>query len=158
MASDATHTFQCNRGLNLFSQLKKWPAISFFNQICDDVIYLYFGVEMCIKMIAMGVFGKGCYLSETWNRLDFFIVLAGWVNDLNLHDILASSMTSSVHISYSLSFVDWTSLIYDLSLQNAITVTKILSLCLFGCLEFLFHVSLKFSKKSGKKLGAVRWL
>nr|XP_040563889.1 voltage-dependent T-type calcium channel subunit alpha-1H-like isoform X2 [Lepeophtheirus salmonis] len=44
---------------------------------CDDVIYIYFTVEMFIKMIAMGVFGKGCYLSETWNRLDCFIVLAG---------------------------------------------------------------------------------
>ena len=32
---------------------------------------------MIIKMIAMGLFGKGCYLSETWNRLDCFIVLAG---------------------------------------------------------------------------------
>jgi len=32
---------------------------------------------MVIKMIAMGLFGKGCYLSETWNRLDCFIVLAG---------------------------------------------------------------------------------
>jgi len=46
-------------------------------QICDDVIYLYFTVEMFIKMIAMGVCGRGCYLSETWNRLDWFIVLAG---------------------------------------------------------------------------------
>jgi hypothetical protein len=32
---------------------------------------------MVIKMVAMGIFGKGCYLSETWNRLDCFIVLAG---------------------------------------------------------------------------------
>ena len=47
-------------------------------QICDDVIYLYFTVEMFIKTIAMGVAGKGCYLSETWNRLDCFIVLAGY--------------------------------------------------------------------------------
>ena len=46
-------------------------------QICDDVIYLYFTVEMFIKMLAMGIAGKGCYLSETWNRLDFFIVMAG---------------------------------------------------------------------------------
>ena len=48
-----------------------------FFQICDDVIYLYFTVEMFIKMLAMGIAGKGCYLSETWNRLDFFIVMAG---------------------------------------------------------------------------------
>ena len=46
-------------------------------QVLDDVIYLYFAVEMFIKMIAMGIMGKGCYLSETWNRLDCFIVLAG---------------------------------------------------------------------------------
>ena len=46
-------------------------------QICDDIIYCYFTLEMVIKMIAMGLFGKGCYLSETWNRLDCFIVLAG---------------------------------------------------------------------------------
>lgn len=46
-------------------------------QICDDLIYLYFTVEMFIKMIGLGVFGKGCYLAETWNRLDCFIVLAG---------------------------------------------------------------------------------
>ena len=51
------------------------PSLSF--QICDDVIYLYFTVEMFIKMLAMGIAGKGCYLSETWNRLDFFIVMAG---------------------------------------------------------------------------------
>ena len=50
------------------------PFLSF--QICDDVIYLYFTVEMVIKMLAMGIAGKGCYLSETWNRLDFFIVMA----------------------------------------------------------------------------------
>ena len=28
----------------------------------DDVIYLYFLGEMIIKMIAMGVMGRGCYL------------------------------------------------------------------------------------------------
>ena len=49
----------------------------FLLQICDDIIYCYFTLEMVIKMIAMGLFGKGCYLSETWNRLDCFIVLAG---------------------------------------------------------------------------------
>ena len=46
-------------------------------QKADDVIYLYFTIEMFIKMLAMGVAGRGCYLSETWNRLDCFIVLAG---------------------------------------------------------------------------------
>ncbi len=63
---------------------EKLPIL--FLQICDDVIYLYFTVEMVIKMLAMGIVGKGCYLSETWNRLDFFIVMAGLVRfkDLGL--------------------------------------------------------------------------
>jgi len=44
-------------------------------------IDLFFGVfftlEMIIKMIAMGVYGKGSYLSSGWNRLDFVIVVSG---------------------------------------------------------------------------------
>uniref|UniRef100_A0A182T683 Ion transport domain-containing protein n=1 Tax=Anopheles maculatus TaxID=74869 RepID=A0A182T683_9DIPT len=32
---------------------------------------------MTIKIVAMGAWGKGTYLADSWNRLDFFIVLAG---------------------------------------------------------------------------------
>lgn len=32
---------------------------------------------MTIKMVAMGMCGKNTYLADSWNRLDFFIVLAG---------------------------------------------------------------------------------
>uniref|UniRef100_T1JBM2 Voltage-dependent T-type calcium channel subunit alpha n=1 Tax=Strigamia maritima TaxID=126957 RepID=T1JBM2_STRMM len=46
-------------------------------QMFDDVIFTFFAVEMMIKMIAMGMWGKGAYLAETWNRLDCFIVMAG---------------------------------------------------------------------------------
>lgn len=28
-------------------------------------------------MVAMGVWGKGAYLADSWNKLDFFIVFAG---------------------------------------------------------------------------------
>lgn len=28
-------------------------------------------------MVAMGVYGKNTYLADSWNRLDFFIVLSG---------------------------------------------------------------------------------
>ena len=48
-----------------------------FLKIIDDVIFAYFAAEMIIKMIALGVFGRGCYLSESWNKLDCFIVLTG---------------------------------------------------------------------------------
>lgn len=46
-------------------------------QATDYFIFGFFTVEMCIKMTAMGIFGKGTYLAETWNRLDCFIVLSG---------------------------------------------------------------------------------
>jgi Ion transport protein len=32
---------------------------------------------MLIKMIAMGVCGQRTYLADSWNRLDFFIVMSG---------------------------------------------------------------------------------
>jgi voltage-dependent calcium channel T type alpha-1G len=32
---------------------------------------------MLIKMIAMGFCGRGTYLADSWNRLDFFIVMSG---------------------------------------------------------------------------------
>lgn len=56
----------------------------------DDIIFAFFALEMSIKMVAMGIYGKKTYLSDSWNRLDCFIVLAGFleyimhVENLNL--------------------------------------------------------------------------
>uniref|UniRef100_A0A8D0CL38 Voltage-dependent T-type calcium channel subunit alpha-1H n=1 Tax=Scleropages formosus TaxID=113540 RepID=A0A8D0CL38_SCLFO len=52
----------------------QWCAIL---QAFDDFIFAFFAVEMVIKMVALGIFGPKCYLGDTWNRLDFFIVMAG---------------------------------------------------------------------------------
>lgn len=49
----------------------------FFLQDFDHFIFAFFAIEMVIKMLALGIFGKKCYLGDTWNRLDFFIVVAG---------------------------------------------------------------------------------
>ena len=46
-------------------------------EVFETCIFAYFALEMIIKMIAFGIFGKQGYLSETWNRLDLFIVTAG---------------------------------------------------------------------------------
>lgn len=45
----------------------------------DDFIFAFFTLEMTIKMVAMGVWGSGSYLADSWNRLDMFIVFAGAV-------------------------------------------------------------------------------
>ncbi|XP_055955076.1 voltage-dependent T-type calcium channel subunit alpha-1G-like [Patella vulgata] len=43
----------------------------------DHFIFAFFAVEMVIKMMAMGIFGKDAYLGDSWNKLDCFIVIAG---------------------------------------------------------------------------------
>jgi hypothetical protein len=43
----------------------------------DDFIYVFFAIEMCLKILAMGLCGEKTYLGEMWNRLDCFIVVAG---------------------------------------------------------------------------------
>lgn len=44
----------------------------------DHFIHLFFTMEMSIKIMAMGFYGRETYMAETWNRLDFFIVVAGY--------------------------------------------------------------------------------
>ncbi|XP_055388606.1 uncharacterized protein LOC129617143 isoform X3 [Condylostylus longicornis] len=46
-------------------------------QMFDDIIFAFFALEMSIKMVAMGIYGKNTYLADSWNRLDCFIVFAG---------------------------------------------------------------------------------
>ncbi|KHJ46714.1 hypothetical protein D918_03038 [Trichuris suis] len=44
----------------------------------DHMVFAFFAIEMVMKIIALGFYGGDqAYLSETWNRLDFFIVVAG---------------------------------------------------------------------------------
>ncbi|KAM4663220.1 voltage-dependent T-type calcium channel subunit alpha-1G [Discoglossus pictus] len=59
----------------------------------DDFIFAFFAVEMIIKMFALGIFGKQCYLGDTWNRLDFFIVIAGMLEySLDLQNVSLSAV------------------------------------------------------------------
>uniref|UniRef100_A0A8B9W2S9 Voltage-dependent T-type calcium channel subunit alpha n=1 Tax=Anas zonorhyncha TaxID=75864 RepID=A0A8B9W2S9_9AVES len=62
-------------------------------QVFDDFIFIFFAMEMILKMVALGIFGKKCYLGDTWNRLDFFIVMAGMVEySLDLQNINLSAI------------------------------------------------------------------
>ncbi len=49
----------------------------FILECLDLSIHVFFTVEMMVKIMAMGFYGKNTYLAETWNRLDFFIVITG---------------------------------------------------------------------------------
>lgn len=48
-----------------------------YSQALDDGIFVFFAGEMLVKMVALGVIGQSGYLGDTWNRLDFFIVIVG---------------------------------------------------------------------------------
>ncbi|XP_035390987.1 voltage-dependent T-type calcium channel subunit alpha-1H [Electrophorus electricus] len=62
-------------------------------QTFDDFIFAFFAVEMVVKMVALGVFGPKCYLGDTWNRLDFFIVMAGMLEySLDGHNVSFSAI------------------------------------------------------------------
>lgn len=71
-------TPRMGRGWGMFPHPLLWfSSLSSPHQAFDDFIFAFFAVEMVVKMVALGIFGKKCYLGDTWNRLDFFIVIAG---------------------------------------------------------------------------------
>jgi hypothetical protein len=46
--------------------------------VVDKIFLALYGAEMLIKIVAMGFYyGKFAYLSDGWNKLDFFIVCCG---------------------------------------------------------------------------------
>lgn len=53
---------------------------------CEKGWTAFFFVEMNFKIIAMGFISSGSYLADSWNRLDFVIVVVGMVDFLPIGD------------------------------------------------------------------------
>jgi len=53
----------------------------FILEYIDHAIYAFFVIEMIIKILTMGFIGRNTYLAESWNRLDFLIILAEYVRN-----------------------------------------------------------------------------
>ncbi|XP_017261817.2 voltage-dependent T-type calcium channel subunit alpha-1H [Kryptolebias marmoratus] len=65
----------------------------YFLQALDDGIFVFFAGEMLVKMVALGVIGQKGYLGDTWNRLDFFIVIVGMLEySLDGHNVSLSAI------------------------------------------------------------------
>uniref|UniRef100_A0A674NCA2 Calcium voltage-gated channel subunit alpha1 H n=1 Tax=Takifugu rubripes TaxID=31033 RepID=A0A674NCA2_TAKRU len=65
----------------------------FLLQALDDGIFVFFAGEMVVKMVALGVIGQSGYLGDTWNRLDFFIVIVGMLEySLDGHNVSLSAI------------------------------------------------------------------
>mmetsp|Transcript_58370 Transcript_58370/g.186060 ORF Transcript_58370/g.186060 Transcript_58370/m.186060 type:complete len:1610 (+) Transcript_58370:485-5314(+) len=49
--------------------------------VVDLIFVILFAIEMVLKVLVLGfVFHKGAYLRSSWNILDFFIVVVGFIN------------------------------------------------------------------------------
>uniref|UniRef100_A0A1I7USK1 Voltage-dependent T-type calcium channel subunit alpha n=1 Tax=Caenorhabditis tropicalis TaxID=1561998 RepID=A0A1I7USK1_9PELO len=67
--------------------------------VIDNCIFVYFAIEMVIKIMALGFCGPAAYMSDTWNRLDFFIVMAGFYipEDTSLEYICSQPDANGLH-------------------------------------------------------------
>ena len=66
--------------LGMYKPCEDQPKCSstrcFILEYIDHAIYAFFVIEMIIKILTMGFIGRNTYLAESWNRLDFLIVIA----------------------------------------------------------------------------------
>ena len=60
-------------------------------EVIDLVFLIIYTMEMILKIIAMGFFMRAhSYLRDTWNILDFLVVILGWLSHMiNSGDISA---------------------------------------------------------------------
>lgn len=51
-----------------------------FKVYLGTTITMIFILEFVIKIIARGfIFGKNCYIEDSWNKLDFIVVVTGFI-------------------------------------------------------------------------------
>ena len=54
-------------------------GVTLFLTVGDLFLSALFTVEMFIRIIGMGFIGHRGYLDDSWNRLDFIVVISSWV-------------------------------------------------------------------------------
>ncbi|CAF3877318.1 unnamed protein product [Rotaria magnacalcarata] len=110
-------------------------------QTIDYCVFAFFTIEMCLKMIAMGIFGKKAYLAESWNRLDCFIVLTGLAELLIPGDYISLSAIRTVRVLRPLRTINRVPsmrIIVTLLLDTLPMLGNVLLLCFF--VFFIFGV------------------
>uniref|UniRef100_A0A671VTF4 Calcium voltage-gated channel subunit alpha1 I n=1 Tax=Sparus aurata TaxID=8175 RepID=A0A671VTF4_SPAAU len=110
-------------------------------QAFDAFIYIFFALEMVIKMVALGIFGRRCYLGDTWNRLDFFIVMAGMVEyslDLQNMNFTAIRTVRVLRPLKAINRVPSMRILVNLLLDTLPMLGNVLLLCFF--VFFIFGI------------------
>ncbi|CAF4118553.1 unnamed protein product [Rotaria sp. Silwood2] len=116
-------------------------ALCIWLQATDYFVFAFFTIEMCIKMTAMGIFGKETYLAESWNRLDCFIVLTGLVEFFIPGDHLSLSAIRTVRVLRPLRVINRVPsmrILVMLLLDTLPMLGNVLLLCFF--IFFIFGV------------------
>ena len=53
---------------------------SSFLQALETIFLVLYTIEMCFKILGLGfAFNKGAYLRDSWNILDFIIVVSAYI-------------------------------------------------------------------------------
>uniref|UniRef100_A0A3B3IL42 Ion transport domain-containing protein n=1 Tax=Oryzias latipes TaxID=8090 RepID=A0A3B3IL42_ORYLA len=110
-------------------------------QAFDAFIYIFFALEMIIKMVALGIFGRRSYLGDTWNRLDFFIVMAGMVEyslDLQNMNLTAIRTVRVLRPLKAINRVPSMRILVNLLLDTLPMLGNVLLLCFF--VFFIFGI------------------
>ncbi|XP_051985788.1 voltage-dependent T-type calcium channel subunit alpha-1I-like [Xyrauchen texanus] len=110
-------------------------------QAFDAFIYIFFALEMVVKMLALGIFGRRCYLGDTWNRLDFFIVMAGVVEyslDLQNINLTAIRTVRVLRPLKAINRVPSMRILVNLLLDTLPMLGNVLLLCFF--VFFIFGI------------------
>ncbi|CAG12515.1 unnamed protein product, partial [Tetraodon nigroviridis] len=110
-------------------------------QAFDAFIYIFFALEMVVKMVALGIFGRRCYLGDTWNRLDFFIVMAGMVEyslDLQNINLTAIRTVRVLRPLKAINRVPSMRILVNLLLDTLPMLGNVLLLCFF--VFFIFGI------------------
>ena len=56
------------------------------NEVVGQIVTYFFFIEFLLKLVALGfVMDEGSYLRESWNQLDFFIVMTSMVDIVVSH-------------------------------------------------------------------------
>jgi hypothetical protein len=72
----------CKLGFDSYTlHLPKDGPVITYSDMADMTFNYLFIIEMCFKLVALGIImDDGSYLRDTWNQLDFFIVMASVVD------------------------------------------------------------------------------
>ena len=107
--------------------------------VSDLVFLVAFSIELVIKVLALGLCGKGSYLWDAWNVIDAFLVFGGW---LAFMPGLAGSNLSSIRVVRvlrplrTINNIEGLRILIDSLLSALPQLLNVLGLCAF--IFFLF--------------------